>query len=121
PLGTRWMGLSAPGVGIHGTDDPSSIGYSVSHGCIRMQVPDAEWLFEHVKIGTTVVIVLAVRRLPHGVAVAVVVGLLGVLVWDVAHNHAGRVAKEVDSGHAYAAPSFTRPFVNRKGKLRFAS
>src|SRR5581483_11261667 len=33
PLGTRWMGLSAPGVGIHGTDDPSSIGYSVSHGC----------------------------------------------------------------------------------------
>ncbi len=57
PLGTRWMGLSAPGVGIHGTDDPSSIGYSVSHGCIRMQVPDAEWLFEHVKIGTTVFIV----------------------------------------------------------------
>ncbi len=61
------------------------------------------------------------RRLPQVVAVAVVVGLLGVLVWDVAHNHAGRVAKEVDSGHAYAAPSFTRPFVNRKGKLRFAS
>ena len=48
PLGTRWMGLSAPGVGIHGTDDPSSIGYSASHGCIRMQVPDAEWLFDHV-------------------------------------------------------------------------
>jgi lipoprotein-anchoring transpeptidase ErfK/SrfK len=57
PLGTRWMGLSAPGVGIHGTDAPSSIGYSVSHGCIRMQVPDAEWLFDHVEIGTTVHIV----------------------------------------------------------------
>ncbi len=57
PLGTRWMGLSAPGVGIHGTDAPSSIGYSVSHGCIRMQVPDAEWLFEHVHVGTPVVIV----------------------------------------------------------------
>ena len=42
PLGTRWMGLSAPGVGIHGTDEPASIGYSESHGCIRMQVPDAE-------------------------------------------------------------------------------
>jgi lipoprotein-anchoring transpeptidase ErfK/SrfK len=57
PLGTRWMGLSAPGVGIHGTDAPSSIGYSLSHGCIRMQVPEAEWLFDHVEIGTTVHIV----------------------------------------------------------------
>jgi lipoprotein-anchoring transpeptidase ErfK/SrfK len=57
PLGTRWMGLSSPGVGIHGTDAPSSIGYSVSHGCIRMQVPDAEWLFDRVDVGTTVHIV----------------------------------------------------------------
>src|SRR5579862_9899193 len=57
PLGTRWMGLSAPGVGIHGTDEPASIGYSASHGCIRMQVPDAEWLFAHVRVGTTVFIV----------------------------------------------------------------
>lgn len=56
PLGTRWMGLNAPGVGIHGTDAPASIGYSASHGCIRMQVPEAEWLFEHVRVGTTVVI-----------------------------------------------------------------
>ena len=57
PLGTRWMGLNAPGVGIHGTDEPGSIGYSASHGCIRMQVPDAEWLFDHVDVGTTVYIV----------------------------------------------------------------
>ena len=57
PLGTRWMGLNAPGVGIHGTDEPTSIGYSASHGCIRMQVPDAEWLFDHVDVGTTVYIV----------------------------------------------------------------
>jgi lipoprotein-anchoring transpeptidase ErfK/SrfK len=56
PLGTRWMGLNAPGVGIHGTDAPASIGYSASHGCIRMQVPEAEWLFEHVRVGTPVVI-----------------------------------------------------------------
>jgi lipoprotein-anchoring transpeptidase ErfK/SrfK len=56
PLGTRWMGLDASGVGIHGTNAPASIGYSVSHGCIRMQVPDAEWLFEHVQLGTPVVI-----------------------------------------------------------------
>jgi lipoprotein-anchoring transpeptidase ErfK/SrfK len=56
PLGTRWMGLDAAGVGIHGTDAPASIGYSASHGCVRMQVPDAEWLFEHVHVGTPVVI-----------------------------------------------------------------
>ncbi len=56
PLGTRWMGLNAPGVGIHGTDAPTSIGYSASHGCVRMQVPDAEWLFERVQVGTPVVI-----------------------------------------------------------------
>jgi lipoprotein-anchoring transpeptidase ErfK/SrfK len=59
PLGTRWMGLSAPGVGIHGTPDDASIGYSASHGCIRMHISDAEWLFVHVRIGTTVFIVSA--------------------------------------------------------------
>jgi lipoprotein-anchoring transpeptidase ErfK/SrfK len=57
PLGTRWLGLSAPGVGIHGTPTDGSIGYSVSHGCIRMHIPQAEWLFNHVEIGTTVFIV----------------------------------------------------------------
>jgi L,D-transpeptidase catalytic domain/Putative peptidoglycan binding domain len=56
PLGTRWMGLSAAAVGIHGTPDAASIGYSASHGCIRMHVPEAEWLFEQVSIGTPVVI-----------------------------------------------------------------
>jgi lipoprotein-anchoring transpeptidase ErfK/SrfK len=59
PLGTRWMGISSPGVGIHGTDEPASIGYSLSHGCIRMLVPQAEWLFEHVEVGTPVYIVAA--------------------------------------------------------------
>jgi lipoprotein-anchoring transpeptidase ErfK/SrfK len=59
PLGTRWMGLSAPGVGIHGTPDPASIGYSASHGCIRMHIPSAEWLFSNVHVGTTVFIVAA--------------------------------------------------------------
>jgi lipoprotein-anchoring transpeptidase ErfK/SrfK len=59
PLGTRWMGISSPGVGIHGTPNPSSIGYSLSHGCIRMLIPQAEWLFEHVDVGTPVYIVAA--------------------------------------------------------------
>jgi lipoprotein-anchoring transpeptidase ErfK/SrfK len=51
------MGLSAPGVGIHGTPQDGSIGYSLSHGCIRMHIPEAEWLFEHVDVGTPVFIV----------------------------------------------------------------
>ena len=57
PLGTRWMGISSPGVGMHGTPDAASIGYSASHGCIRLKIPDAEWLFERVEIGTPVFIV----------------------------------------------------------------
>jgi lipoprotein-anchoring transpeptidase ErfK/SrfK len=57
PLGTRWMGISAPGVGLHGTPDATSIGYSASHGCIRMRIPDAEWLFVHVRVGSPVWII----------------------------------------------------------------
>jgi lipoprotein-anchoring transpeptidase ErfK/SrfK len=59
PLGTRWMGLSAPYVGIHGTPDAASIGYSASHGCIRMLIPQVEWLFTKVDVGTAVFIVAA--------------------------------------------------------------
>lgn len=57
PLGTRWMGLSAPYVGIHGTPNDWSIGGWYSHGCIRMHIPDAEDLFERVYVGTPVDIV----------------------------------------------------------------
>jgi lipoprotein-anchoring transpeptidase ErfK/SrfK len=59
PLGTRWMGISSPYVGIHGTPDAASIGYSASHGCIRMLIPQVEWLFERVDVGTPVFIVRA--------------------------------------------------------------
>jgi hypothetical protein len=58
PLGTRWMGLGG-GVGIHGTPNSGSIGSAASHGCIRMLIPSAEWLFERVRIGTPVFIVAA--------------------------------------------------------------
>jgi lipoprotein-anchoring transpeptidase ErfK/SrfK len=53
------MGLSVGGVGIHGTPSAYSIGYSASHGCIRMRIPEAEWLFERVRVGTHVFIVRA--------------------------------------------------------------
>jgi len=57
PLGTRWMGLSAFGIGIHGTPEPWTVGHQASHGCIRMAIPDAEALFSKVDVGTPVLIV----------------------------------------------------------------
>jgi lipoprotein-anchoring transpeptidase ErfK/SrfK len=54
PLGTRWMGLSRKGYGIHGTSNPASIGKNASHGCIRMRNRDVEELFEMVAVGDTV-------------------------------------------------------------------
>lgn len=54
PIGTRWMGLSEKGYGIHGTNAPGSIGKAASHGCIRMAKKDLEELFTMVKVGDTV-------------------------------------------------------------------
>ena len=54
PLGTRWLGLSRKGYGIHGTNNPRSIGRRASHGCIRMRNSDVEELFELVAIGDVV-------------------------------------------------------------------
>ena len=54
PIGTRWIGLSQKGYGIHGTDQPSSIGYAKSHGCIRLRNQDVERLFERVRPGDVV-------------------------------------------------------------------
>jgi LysM repeat protein len=57
-LGTRWMGLTIPNgtYGIHGTNNPSSIGKFISNGCIRMYNRDVEDLFPRVNIGTPVFI-----------------------------------------------------------------
>lgn len=54
PLGTRWMGLSLKGYGIHGTNAPGSIGRNASHGCIRMRNHEVEKLFEMVAVGDVV-------------------------------------------------------------------
>lgn len=56
PFGAFWMGLSKPHYGIHGTNDPSSIGKEVSHGCIRMYNQDILELSRLVPIGTRVTI-----------------------------------------------------------------
>jgi hypothetical protein len=57
PLGTRWMGFKATPMGeygMHGTDNPKSVGKLASHGCIRMRIPDAEALFDLVAEKTPV-------------------------------------------------------------------
>jgi lipoprotein-anchoring transpeptidase ErfK/SrfK len=54
PVGSRWMGLSAKGYGIHGTNQPNSIGKAASTGCIRMSKRDLEELFELVNVGDAV-------------------------------------------------------------------
>ena len=57
PVGTRWMGLSIPGYGIHGTNEPNSIGKAASHGCVRMAKADLEEFYELVAVGDTVKLV----------------------------------------------------------------
>ena len=54
PLGTRWIGLSQKGYGIHGTNEPRSVGKAASHGCIRMKRGDLEQLFALVHAGDAV-------------------------------------------------------------------
>jgi lipoprotein-anchoring transpeptidase ErfK/SrfK len=54
PIGTRWVGLSQKGYGIHGTNAPGSIGHAASHGCIRLRNRDMERLFTLVRVGDTV-------------------------------------------------------------------
>jgi lipoprotein-anchoring transpeptidase ErfK/SrfK len=54
PVGTRWMGLSVRGYGIHGTNEPKSIGKASSHGCIRMAQADLEEIYPLVSVGDTV-------------------------------------------------------------------
>ncbi|SFQ99210.1 L,D-transpeptidase family protein [Desulfoscipio geothermicus] len=65
PLGCRWLGLSIGGggiYGIHGTNNPASIGTYASAGCIRMHNRDVIWLYDHTPLGTPVKIIRS-----HGV------------------------------------------------------
>jgi len=57
PLGDYWLGLSLPGYGIHGNNQPASIGYPQSSGCIRMHNHDLLEIIRFVKVGTPVEIV----------------------------------------------------------------
>jgi len=50
PIGPRWLGLNRRGYGIHGTNDPHSVGRAASHGCIRLRNRDIERLYEMVRV-----------------------------------------------------------------------
>jgi lipoprotein-anchoring transpeptidase ErfK/SrfK len=54
PLGTVWIGISAPSYGIHGTPVPEEVGAANSHGCVRLTNWDAQALAAMVKRGTKV-------------------------------------------------------------------
>lgn len=58
PFGARWLGLNIPygDYGIHGTNNPGSIGKNISNGCIRMFNKDVIELSGLVPIGTEVII-----------------------------------------------------------------
>ena len=80
PLGVRWLGLSIGGggvYGVHGTNNPSSIGTYASAGCIRMHNRDVIWLYQHTPVGTPVQIITAqavTKPVPQPEPVTVVFG-----------------------------------------------
>ncbi len=55
-LGTRWMGITAKGFGIHGTTEPEKLGQPVSQGCVRMKNEDVEDLYRLIPSGTEITI-----------------------------------------------------------------
>jgi len=55
PLGTRWLSIGRS-FGIHGTNDPQSIGKAESAGCVRMHNTDAEWVYDFLTVGSEVII-----------------------------------------------------------------
>jgi len=65
PLGAFWMATSAPGVGIHATTRPWSIGHYASHGCIRMLPEQIEELFPQVEAGMPVTIIYKPIKLAY--------------------------------------------------------
>jgi lipoprotein-anchoring transpeptidase ErfK/SrfK len=61
PLGSRWIGFDAEGTdgriyGLHGTNNPDSIGKYITAGCVRLHDRDVKWLFDQIPLGTKVLI-----------------------------------------------------------------
>jgi len=56
-LGSRWLGLDVPGIGIHGTTQPEAIGKQITQGCVRMRNNEVEELYSLVPLETEVTVV----------------------------------------------------------------
>jgi L,D-transpeptidase catalytic domain len=101
PVGSRWMGLSVKGYGIHGTNEPGSIGKAASHGCIRMGKADLEELFAQAEVGDAVEIRAegdAVEPMPSETAATLPAAIVPVSVtkaMSIAGNAAEEPATEV--------------------------
>lgn len=97
PLGAHWIALSLPGLGIHGTNAPSSIFQFASHGCIRMHPDDIAALFPRVEAGMTGVLTYQ----------PVIVALIDGRIWIEAHPDAYKRAPD--------ASGYVRDIVDRAG------
>lgn len=76
PLGEYWIRLGTSNYGVHGTDNPWSVGRLVTHGCIRLYPEDIEHLFREVQPGTPVRIIYE----------PVKIGLLGGRIYAEVHR-----------------------------------
>lgn len=61
PLGSRWIGFDALGTdgrtyGLHGTNNPASIGKYITAGCVRLEDNNIKWLYDKISLGTKVLI-----------------------------------------------------------------
>ena len=110
PLGTRWMGLSAPAVGIHGTPDAASLGYSASHGCIHGDpvcgVAVRPRPGGDAGLHSLGLMAVGLRRVGQALAIAVVLALLAVLAWRVVRKSDGGAAAAIRRGEHPVAPNF---------------
>lgn len=117
PLGNRWLGLSIPGLGIHGTNAPGSIYGHVTHGCIRMHPEDVIKLYDRVTVGARGKLVYE----------PVIVAVIDDRIWLEAHPDpyrkapdAARVVRELIDRHGLTAlvdwPSIDRVLHQRRGR-----
>ena len=92
-----------------------------------MHIPEAEWLFDHVDIGTTVFIVSAEpwpRRVKLGaqaLAVALVVGAARAARLEASRTKAAASPKALSAARASTAPEFTLPRLDSDGTISLAS
>ena len=88
PIGTRWIGLNKKGYGIHGTNEPHSIGRAASHGCIRMRNREVEEFFKLVRAGDTVQI-----RGERDAQTAEIFGARPTMLADVSSGNQGAIGQ----------------------------